>query len=152
MLQQERGLSSLHHLCVCMFDIVNSIWRADVCLLSPMWASNSLKSPPPHQNSCSNTSGPQSMAVWATANTAAPSVADSPHTAIFTILFPLPHSWPRSRGKAASRPECREDKSTEQGGRIRVWGAETRRGREESKCGRLNQSRIKLHFVTWIEN
>lgn len=105
MLQQERGLSSLHHLCVCMFDIVNSIWRADVCLLSPMWASNSLKSPPPHQNSCSNTSGPQSMAVWATANTAAPSVADSPHTAIFTILFPLPHSWPRSRGKAASRPE-----------------------------------------------
>lgn len=67
------------------------------------------------QNSCNNNSGPQSMAVWATAKTAAPSVADSPHTAIFIILFPFPHSWPLSRGKAASRPECRGATSTKQG-------------------------------------
>lgn len=110
-----------------------------------MWAYNSLKSPPPHQNSCSNTSGPQSMAVWATANTAAPSVADSPHTAIFTILFPLPHSWPRSRGKAASRPECREYKNTEQGGGIKsVRSGDTERSQNAGGWTKAGSSCILL--------
>lgn len=75
-----------------------------VCLRSPC-VTVCLHSPNPHrprQNSCSNTSGPQPIAVWATATTAAPSVADSPHTAILTIRLPFPRSWPGSRGKAAS--------------------------------------------------
>lgn len=76
------------------------------------------------QNSCSNTSGPHSMAVWATANTAAPSVADSPHTAIFTILFPSPHSRPPSRDRTASRPGAWRGYTGEQNkeGGVRVWG------------------------------
>lgn len=60
------------------------------------------------------------MAVWATANTAAPSVADSPHTAIFIILFPSLHSWPRGAGGEASRPGCQKVRSTEQGGRGQI--------------------------------
>lgn len=114
-----------------------------------MCVSNSLNPHRHHQNSCSNTSGPQSMAVWATANTAAPRVADSPHTAIFTILFPFPHSWPLSWGKAASRPECREAARTEQGG----GGGQTVRardikGQEAAQSSNLNRRRIKLHFAT----
>lgn len=128
-----------------------SNWRADVCLLSPcvsVCVSQS-KSPPPHQNSCSNISGPQSIAVWATANTAAPSVADSPHTAIFTILLAFPHGWPWSRGKAAARPECREDMSTEQGGGVRPWGAETRRGQEDSKRLKAEPKEDQAAFYYW---
>lgn len=29
---------------------------------------------------------------------------------------------------------------------------DTQRGQEDSKCSKLNQRRIKLHFVTLIEN
>lgn len=57
------------------------------------------------------------MAVWATANMAAPRVADNPHTAIFTIRFPFPHSWPRSRDKAASRPARQQEGGVREGGR-----------------------------------